>query len=83
MISHYILVKYFDGNLEDCLDLFFRKTMNNIRWFGGWLYDNGYYTNFDNPHDDYTFVCNTFYTYIHECSVDDLKEVLGLDFMLK
>jgi hypothetical protein len=32
-----ILVYDFDGNLEDCLDLFFRKSMTNTRWFGNWL----------------------------------------------
>jgi len=73
----------FDGDLDECLNVFFRKTMINFTWFSQWQVEIGFFENYSNPVKDLAFVCYTFDKYMKECSVDDLKEILGLDIMLK
>jgi len=86
-----ILYKDFDGNMDNCLELFFKRTVN-ARLFSEWIFqkgyfhefdENGYCINFEEHHNDYVFVCNEFDKYINECSVDDLKQILGLEVMIK
>jgi hypothetical protein len=72
----------FGGDLDECLDVFFRRTVLTLSWFSDWMYFN-YLNGFTNGVDDLYFVELTFYDYMNKCSVDDLKQILGLEVMLK
>ena len=73
----------FDGDLDECLNIFFRKIMTNFTWFSQWQVEKEYFQEYSSPIKDLSFVSYTFNNYMKETSVEDLKEVLGLDIMLK
>lgn len=72
----------YNGILDDCLDVFFRNTINeHPLWFSDWVFRNGYFLDLD----DLDFIIKTFYKYFNECSVNELKDLLNLelDIILK
>jgi hypothetical protein len=73
----------YNGDLDKCLDNFFRKTMNNTNWVQWWLYEMGFTMVFQDPIDDVKYVCDTLHKYLNECSLNDLREALDLNDYLK
>jgi len=73
----------FDGDMDRCLDIFFRRTMLTQLWFSDWQFDNGHFAGYQNPLDDLGYVTEIFNYYINECSIEELKEILGLNIILK
>jgi hypothetical protein len=69
----------FDGDLDECLDVFFKRTIITIMWFSDWIFEKGYFDDFEDHLNDLAFVSYTFDNYINQCSIDDLKEILGLN----
>jgi len=80
---HEICNQQFDGNVDLCVDMFFRRTAAQKDYlFHHWLSFYNYIPEYeDNVRDN--FLLDTFYQYIKNCSLDELKEILGLNFMLK
>jgi len=72
----------FHGDLDDCLDVFFKRTIITIMWFSDWIFENGYFDEFEDHLNDLAFVSYTFNNYFNQCSIDDLKEILGLNIHL-
>ena len=73
----------YNNDLDECLDNYFRNTINNKNWFKCWLYEMGFTMAFQNPIDDVNYVCDTLHKYLNKCSINDLREVLDLNDYLK
>jgi len=78
-----ICEKDYNNDLDKCIDIFFRKTINNTNWCKWWLYEMGFTMAFQNPIDDVKYVCDTLHKYLNECTINDLREVLELNDYLK
>ena len=75
--------EYYNGDVDECVDKFFRNIMNDKNWCTTWLYEMGFTMAFENPIDDVKYICNTLSKYLNECSLNDLREVLDLNNFLK
>jgi len=76
----------FDGDTDRFLDEFFREKMTNydsIMWFSDWVFYHGYFHQFTDELNDLNFVCQVFHNYMTTCTVDEMKHLLGLDFIMK
>jgi len=69
----------FEDDIDKCIDIFFRKIIKIMNNYTAWVYEMGY----EGDLQEIILIYQTLDRYINECSLEELKDVLGLNYELK